>query len=110
MFAKLANLAAVYSWFPIALALVLVLSGFGSPFPSMRSAELEESSQCKCQHEELSLVRRAHSQRELQSEARALSTSLAAISAHPLGRAQSPVLSASGGHRLPNGLLAPLTC
>src|SRR5262245_48426533 len=95
----------------ISLALVLLFGGIGTPLvASNRFSELEENSPVKSQFEELSLTHRICPQRQLRLEAGQVSTTLPMHTTQVLGHAQNPVLSEIGGHRLPNGLLAPLTC
>jgi hypothetical protein len=95
----------------ISLAALLLFGGIGTPLvASNRFSELEENSPVKSQFEELSLSHRLCPQRQLRLEARRVSIALPMHTTQPLGHTQNPVLSAVDGHRLPNGLLAPLTC
>jgi hypothetical protein len=94
----------------IPLALLLLFGGIGGPILASRIAELEEVCSAKNRCEEQSLGHRVSPQRQLRSEMASLTTVISALIVRPLGHTQKPVFNALGGHRLPNGLLAPLTC
>lgn len=93
------------------LAVVLLFGGIGSPLiSSARFVQLEERAPVQGQFEELSFAHRVNPLHQLRQDARQLLNVLAVCAQLPLGNAQNPVLSSLPGHRLPNGLLAPLTC
>lgn len=98
----------------IPLAILLLLGGLTTPIVSAnRFSELEENSTPITRCEELSHSHhRVNPQRLLRLEAGRITSAPTVLSLSPraLGSDQHPVLSALGGHRLPNGLLAPLTC
>jgi hypothetical protein len=94
----------------IPLAVLLLLGGVGAPLVASRTAELEETCSAKNRVEELSLGHRVSAQRQLRQEAGRVSASLMPLAPRSLGHAQNPVFNALGGHRMPNGLLAPMTC
>jgi hypothetical protein len=94
----------------IPLAVLLLLGGFGAPLAASRSAELEETCTAKNRIEELSVGQRVNAHRQLRQEASHVTASLTPLTPRSLGHAQNPVFNALGGHRMPNGLLAPLTC
>jgi hypothetical protein len=92
------------------LAVVLFLGGMGMPLvSSSRFAELEENSPAKTRLEELSIGHRLSPQRQLRNDVVRLAAHVF-LSPRFLGHTQNPILNAPRGHRLPNGLLAPLTC
>lgn len=110
MFEKRLNFAAARQLGAIPLAIVLLFGGIGSPLAMSRAAELEEIVPAKCVSEEFSLVHRGHPHRQMRFDA---GTKMAALTVSPsltLGHTQNIVLSSPSGHRLPNGLLAPITC
>ena len=95
------------------LSVALAIGGLGAPMvvaSESRSAEMSESAPSKEHKEEISTPGRCDRHRHLP------------IGDHPsvilfihratptLGHAQHDVLETARGHRLPNGLLAPLTC
>jgi hypothetical protein len=94
----------------IPLSVLLLLGGIGAPLAASRSAELEETCSAKNRVEELSLGQRLNAQRQLRQEAGRVSAALTPLAPRSLGHAQNPVFNALGGHRMPNGLLAPMTC
>jgi hypothetical protein len=111
MLGKAVQFAAARRMGAIPLAIVLIFGGFSAPLlASTRIAELEENSASKILAEELSLGHRTSAQRQLRTESGRVTTALTILSPHLLGHTQRPVLSCLRGHRLPNGLLAPLTC
>jgi len=93
------------------LALVLLFGGIGSPLiSSARSVELEERAPVQSQFEELSFAHRVNPLHQLRQDAGRLPNVLAVCAQQPLGNGQNPIFNSLSGHRLPNGLLAPLTC
>jgi hypothetical protein len=111
MLGKALQFAAVRRMGAIPLAVVLIFGGFSAPLvASTRVAELEENSASKIRVEELSLGHRTGAQRHLRTESGRITTALTILSPQLLGHTQHPVLNCLRGHRLPNGLLAPLTC
>jgi hypothetical protein len=108
---KWLRFAAVRRFSAIPLAFIL-LSGCltTSVVASIRFAELEENLPVSSRSEELSHSNRISPQRQHRIEAGRISTPLSLLSPHSLGHTQHPVLNAPDGHRLPNGLLAPITC
>jgi hypothetical protein len=110
VFGKRLQFAAARRVGALPLTLVLLLGGFGAPLvTSTRFAELEENSPVKNRVEELSHGHRITTQRQ-NADASGLATVSPDLSPRSLGHAQHPIFSALGGHRLPNGLLAPITC
>jgi len=111
VFGKRLQLAAARRLGAIPLAIVLLLGGVGAPLATTsRAAELEESAPSKNLCEEFSLVHRGHSQRQLRFDAGSKMSALTVLPPLTLGHTQNAVLFAARGHRLPNGLLAPITC
>jgi hypothetical protein len=95
----------------IPLAVVLLLGGLIAPLvTTSRFSELEENSPVKIRCEEFSLSHRISPQRQLRLETARVFGVHMIFSPRLLGHTQNPVLSAPRGHRLPNGLLAPITC
>ena len=92
--------------------LVLMASGIGGPviFPSeSRSSESQESSPFSEYQEEFTTMGRFDHERHMKLEQRLLAAIFEVPSSN-LGHTQNPVLFTPAGHRLANGLLAPLTC
>jgi hypothetical protein len=110
LFGKRLQFAAARRMGAIPLAVLLFLGGVGAPLVASRSAELEETCSAKNRVEELSFSQRVNAQRQLRQEANRVTVALTPLSPRSLGHAQNPVFNALGGHRMPNGLLAPLTC
>jgi hypothetical protein len=79
-------------------------------FPTTRYAESGESGSPKERCEELSVSGRLDQLRRLSLENGRLVASTAVPTWRILGHAQRPVLEPPAGHRLANGLLAPITC
>ena len=75
--------------------------------PVARSAEMNEHGSSRERAEELTLVHRLELDRHLRCENRPAAIMQPARS---LGHSQRPILDPLSGHRLPNGLLAPITC
>lgn len=78
--------------------------------PMTRSAESVENGSPKERCEELSPAARLDHGRHLRLEYCRVVNTHALPTQLSLGHAQRPVLDPPAGHRLPNGLLAPLTC
>jgi hypothetical protein len=78
--------------------------------PSVRMAENQENLPTKEGSEEYSPLSRFDHQRQLRFEVASTLVALAPSAGAGLGHTQHVVFSAPPGHRLPNGLLAPLTC
>lgn len=95
----------------IALALLLLNSGMSTSLASAgRFSELEENNPASSRCEELTFSHRVSPQRLLRMDAGRALAALSVLSPHMLGHDQHPVLFSLRGHRLPNGLLAPITC
>jgi hypothetical protein len=91
--------------------LLLMLGSVGGPLiilPESRGGDSQESAPCERQ-EEFTTTGRYDHERQVKLEQRRLAIIFEVPSEH-LGHAQNIVLPAIDGHRLPNGLLAPLTC
>ena len=110
LFGKRVQFAAARRVGAIPLAILLLFGGIGAPLVASRTAELEETCSAKNRVEELSFGHRVNAQRQLRLEAGRVTASLLPLAPRLLGHAQNPVFNALGGHRMPNGLLAPLTC
>jgi hypothetical protein len=92
--------------------LLLMVGGIGGPltiFPETRWGESEESAPSSERQEEFTALGRFDHERQMKLEQRRLAIIFEVPSSH-LGHTQNPVLFAPSGHRLANGLLAPLTC
>jgi len=94
----------------IPLAVLLLIGGVGAPLVASRTAELEETCSAKNRCEELSFGHRVNLHRQLRVHASGVTAALTLLAPRSLGHTQNPVFNALGGHRMPNGLLAPLTC
>jgi hypothetical protein len=95
----------------IPLALVLLIGGVGGPVLTVsRFSELEEHSPAKNLCEELLLSHRVSPLRHTRFEVGSKMLALTILKPQTLGNNQKPVLISLRGHRLPNGLLAPITC
>jgi len=94
------------------LSIVLLLGGLGAPLlTANRFAELEENSPVKNLCEELLVTHRINPQRQLRCDASAKMLALTILQPRMLGNTQKCVLATTpSGHRLANGLLAPMTC
>ena len=93
------------------MAVVLFLGGLGAPLVSTsRFTELEENSPVKSLCEELLLTQRINPQRQLRYEAGSKMLALSILQPRTLGHTQNCILVSFSGHRLHNGLLAPITC
>ena len=93
--------------------LMLVLSGGGGPlliFTDARSSESEESAPPSERQEEFTTLSRCDFERLMKYEHRRLATIFEVPASSRLGHTQNVVLLAPSGHRLSNGLLAPITC
>lgn len=93
----------------VPLAALLLLGGLGAPLVAARLAELQENCSANSRVEELSFGHGPQSQRQLRDVGR-VTAALMPLAPRLLGHAQYPVFNALGGHRMPNGLLAPMTC
>jgi hypothetical protein len=94
------------------LSLVLIAGGMGGPLvfaPESRSAETEESVPASERGEEFAALGRFDHERQMKLEQRQLAIAFEVPSEH-LGHTQKSVILVPTGHRLANGLLAPLTC
>jgi hypothetical protein len=92
--------------------LVVMAGGIGGPlmiFPDTRSNESQENAPPSERQEEFTTVSRFDHERHMKLEQRRLAIIFEVPSSH-LGHTQNAVLLAPSGHRLANGLLAPLTC
>lgn len=110
MFGKHLHFAAARRLGSIPLALLLVFGGFSAPLVASRISEIEENSPVKNRTEEISHSNRVSLQKTLRADAGGITTALLLPGRASLGNTQNPVLSSPRGHRMPNGLLAPLTC
>jgi hypothetical protein len=106
-----------YGWlstrFP-ALSAFVALTLFASSVsllavPLIRSAEASESGSPKERCEDPTIVARVQHERQFLEFHRSYAAFLRPMRS-ALGHAQRPVLDPLPGHRLTNGLLAPLTC
>jgi hypothetical protein len=92
--------------------LVVMAGGIGGPlmiFPDTRSNESQENAPPSERQEEFTTVGRFDHERHMKLEQRLLAIIFEIPSSH-LGHTQNAVLLVPSGHRLANGLLAPLTC
>ena len=91
--------------------LVVMAGGIGGPliFPDTRSSESQENAPPSERQEEFTTAGRVDHERQIKLEQRQLAIIFEVPSTH-LGHTQNAVLLAPSGHRLANGLLAPLTC
>jgi hypothetical protein len=92
--------------------LVAMAGGIGGPlmiFPDSRSSESQENAPPSERQEEFATLGRFDHERHMKLEQRRLAIIFEVPSSH-LGHTQNAVLLAPSGHRLSNGLLAPLTC
>jgi hypothetical protein len=96
----------------LSVLLALVMGGVGGPFlthPETRSGESQESAPISERQEEFTHLGRFDHERQLKLEQRRQASIFEVPSSH-LGHTQNSVLPAPSGHRLSNGLLAPITC
>jgi len=91
--------------------LVVMAGGIGGPliFPDTRSNESQENAPPSERQEDFTTMGRLDHERLMKLEQRRLAIIFEVPSSH-LGHTQNAVLFAPSGHRLANGLLAPLTC
>jgi hypothetical protein len=98
---------------PTMLSVLLVFGGMGGPLvfaPESRSTEeLQESIPASERSEEFASLGRFDHERQMKLEQRLLAITFEVPSSH-LGHTQNSVILVPTGHRLANGLLAPLTC
>jgi hypothetical protein len=95
-----------------ALLLVMV-GGTGGPLvilPEGRSGETQENAPPSERQEEFTTQGRLDHERQVKLEQRRLAIIFEVPASSRLGHTQNAVLLAPSGHRLANGLLAPLTC
>ena len=109
-----ANLRKVLSKLqPMFMSLLLICGGMGGPLvfaTESRLAELHQNIPASERSEEVATLSRFDHERQIKQEQR-LSAIIFEISANArLGHAQNIVLFVPAGHRLSNGLLAPITC
>ena len=93
--------------------LMLVLSGGGGPlliFADSRSSELQENAPPSERQEDFTTHSRCDFERLMKLEHRRLATIFEVPASSRLGHTQNAVLLVPSGHRLSNGLLAPMTC
>jgi hypothetical protein len=96
----------------LSVLLVVMACGIGGPlmiFTDSRSSESEENAPPSERQEEFAAFGRFDHERQMKLEQRRLAIIFEVPSSH-LGHTQNAVLEAPSGHRLANGLLAPLTC
>jgi hypothetical protein len=96
----------------LSLLLALIVGGAGGPlliFPEGRSGESQEGAPTSERQEEFTHLGRFDHQRQIKLEQRRQASIFEVPSSH-LGHTQNSVLPTLSGHRLSNGLLAPLTC
>jgi len=96
------------------LSLLLIVGGLGGPLvfaPESRSsaAESQENIPASERGEEFATLGRFDHERHMKLEQRQLAITFDVPSTH-LGHTQNSVILVPTGHRLANGLLAPLTC
>lgn len=95
------------------LSLLLIVGGLGGPLtfaPESRSTEeSQESIPTSERSEEFASLGRFDHERQMKLEQRLLAATFEVPSSH-LGHTQNSVILVPPGHRLANGLLAPLTC
>jgi hypothetical protein len=94
-------------------ALMVVLASGGGPLiilPESRSGEAQENAPLNERQEEFASQGRLDHERLMKLEQRRLAIIFEVPASSRLGHTQNAVLFAPSGHRLANGLLAPLTC
>jgi hypothetical protein len=98
---------------PAFLSLLLIAGGMGGPLvfaPESRSTEeSQESIPTGERSEDFATLGRFDHERHMKLEQRLLAITFEVPSSH-LGPTQNSVMLVPTGHRLSNGLLAPLTC
>jgi hypothetical protein len=98
---------------PVVMSVLLIAGGAGGPLvfaPGLRLAELQENMPANERSEEFASVVRFDHVRQIKLERRRSAIIFDIPACSQLGHTQNRVLFAPGGHRLSNGLLAPLTC
>jgi hypothetical protein len=99
---------------PVLLSALLVVVGVsGGPlliFSESRSGETQENAPPSERQEEFTTQGRFDHERLMKLEQRRLAIIFEVPASSRLGHTQNAVLLAPSGHRLANGLLAPLTC
>jgi hypothetical protein len=96
----------------MAALLVWMVGSVGGPLiilSESRGGESQESAPLSERQEEFTTQGRFDHERQVKLEQRRLAIIFEVPSEH-LGHTQNIVLPALGGHRLANGLLAPITC
>lgn len=96
----------------ISALLFAMAASAGGPlivFNEARSSESQEDVPLSERQEEFTPISRFDHERHLKQELRQLAIVVDVPTAH-LGHAQNAVFFVPSGHRLANGLLAPLTC
>jgi hypothetical protein len=95
----------------ITMAASLVFGAFGTPLvATVRLAEIWETSPVNQRTEELTEHGRLDTQRQLRFEERRIALAFYPATSNHLGNTCKPFFSFAHGHRLHNGLLAPITC
>jgi hypothetical protein len=95
------------------MSVLLIAGGMCGPLvfaPESRLAEMQENMPAHERSEEYATVGRHDHERQLKLEQRRSAIIFETPACARLGHTQNRVLFAPGGHRLSNGLLAPLTC
>jgi hypothetical protein len=98
---------------PALLSMLLIVGGMGGPLvfaPESRSTESQENIPASERSEEFTTLGRFDHERQLKLEQRRLAIIFEVPACSRLGHTQNIVLFVPSGHRLSNGLLAPLTC
>jgi len=93
--------------------LIVMTCGVGGPlmiFSDSRSEETQENAPPSERQEEFTSMGRFDHERHMKLEQRRLAITFEVPASSRLGHTQNAVLLAPSGHRLANGLLAPLTC
>jgi hypothetical protein len=102
------------TWNGLLSALLIgAMGGFGGPLllpPESRAGESQENLPAGDRQEEFTTLGRFDHERLLKLEKRRLAFNFEVADSSHLGHTQNIVLPAPSGHRLSNGLLAPLTC
>lgn len=91
-------------------AMALFASATVVVMPTIRSVQTNGNGPSEERSEEPSVSGRLDHARSLRIDYCRLATMRSCLMPQSLGHAQRPVLEPPSGHRLPNGLLAPLTC
>lgn len=98
----------------VAAALVVAVGGLGGPILAVADArsgsDSEENRPVDERQEEATANFRADHHRQLKLDQRRLAFVFEVFTPSRLGHTQNRVLFTPSGHRLANGLLAPITC